>query len=88
MNLKKLAGKFPNNDRLINSMAITMAVRKTHLHVSKSHKHLKQKLFIQTLRGRFTLPWYTLISWHPAFFNVGGQRGLEDYEHTICLEMY
>ena len=45
LNLKKLAGKFPNNDRLIISMAITMALRKTHL--SKSHKHLKQKLFIQ-----------------------------------------
>ena len=43
--MKKLAGKFPNNDRLNISMAITMAVRKTHLR--KSHKHLKQKLFIQ-----------------------------------------
>ena len=31
MNLKKLAGKFPNNDRLIISMAIAMAVLKTHL---------------------------------------------------------
>ena len=71
MNLKKLAGKFPNNDRLIISMAITMAVRKTHLR-----------------KGRFTLLWYTLSSWLPAFFNVGGQRGQEDYEHTICLEMY
>ena len=29
MNLKKLAGKFPNDDHLITSMAITMAVRKT-----------------------------------------------------------
>ena len=38
MNLKKLAGKFPNDDRLITSMAITMAVRKTHL--SKSHKRI------------------------------------------------
>ena len=28
MNLKKLAGKFPNDDRLITSMAVTMAVRK------------------------------------------------------------
>ena len=28
MNLKKLAGKFPNDDRLITSMAITMALRK------------------------------------------------------------
>ena len=28
MHLKKLAGKFPNDDRLITSMAITMAVRK------------------------------------------------------------
>ena len=45
LKMKKLAGKFPNNDRLIISMAITMAVRKTHL--SKSHKHLKQNLFIQ-----------------------------------------
>ena len=42
---EKLAGKFPNNDRLIISMANTMAVRTTHLR--KSHKHLKQKLFIQ-----------------------------------------
>ena len=41
MNLKKLAGKFPNNDRLIISMAITMAVRKTHL--SKSHKPFEAK---------------------------------------------
>ena len=36
--MKKLAGKFTNNDHLITSMAITMAVRKTHL---------KQILFIQ-----------------------------------------
>ena len=28
MNLKKLAGKFPNDDRLITYMAITMALRK------------------------------------------------------------
>ena len=36
-----LAGKFPNDDRLITSMAITMAVRKTHL--SKSHKRIRSK---------------------------------------------
>ena len=30
MNLKKLAGKFPNDDHLITSVAITMAVRKTY----------------------------------------------------------
>ena len=40
MNLKKLAGKFPNDDHLITSTAITMAVRKTHL--SKSHKRILQ----------------------------------------------
>ena len=36
--MKKLAGKFPNDDHLVTSMAISMAVRKTHL--SKSHKRI------------------------------------------------
>ena len=31
---EKLTGMFPNDDRLITSLAIIMAVRKTHLHVS------------------------------------------------------
>ena len=85
MNLKKLAGKIPNNDRLITSMAITMAVRKTHL--SKSHKRVWSKYYLfKTFPGRFTLPWFTLRSWLPTFFNVGGQRGQEDYEYIICLE--
>ena len=82
MNLKKLAGKFPNDDHLITSMAITMAVRKTHL--SKSHK--RKYYIFKTLSGRFTLPWYTLRSWLTTFFNAGGQRGEEDYEHITCLE--
>ena len=85
MNLKKLAGKFQNDDHLITSMAITMAVRKTHL--SKSHKGIWSKYYLfKTLPGIFTLPWYTLRSWLTTFFNNGGQQGQEDYEDITCLE--
>ena len=80
MNLKTLAGKFPNDDRLITSMAVTMAVRKL---IKVKATNAFEANIIYLSHFQVDLPCHGIPS---TFFNVGGQRGQEDYEHIICLE--
>ena len=74
-NLKLLAGKFPNDDHLIVSMAITIKWRLAKLIYVRSKDYLSK-----TVPGKLTLPWYTIRTWLPAFFSRDMRM---DYEHTM-----